>query len=288
MVGRSGAAPGVADEAGPRVSHLPRLRPRAGFWSDVGWTLLFFVSPGNLLLFFIVWALSSLVPWFLGLLPIPLLPGVLIAIVALYVTAWYMSIIPETAAGEDDLPTFAFGGGFFEDVIRPALAYFGTFIVLLAPAFVYAMCVAPKDALTGLPDPTEIDVLTWLRAGDMRVVPLIGLGAFGIFVWPIALMCVAMSGLGALLRIDLLVRAIAATLPAYTAIFVMVAASMLLPAIITGAVVAAAPAGGAISKGGLALEVLASALWVYFTIVTMRLIGLYYLHFKARFPWDWE
>jgi hypothetical protein len=40
--------------------------------------------------------------------------------------------------------------------------------------------------------------------------------------------------------------------------------------------------------GRLAMYGLITCLGVYLDIVLMRLIGLYYHHFKRRFAWEWE
>ncbi|MFH0982151.1 MAG: hypothetical protein V2A79_11490 [Planctomycetota bacterium] len=269
-------------DAAPRVDHLPRIRPRTGFWSDVGWTLLFFISPQNLVMFLVVWLLSMGTQYAVF---VPIFGWLAVVIINMYIVAWYMSIIAETASGEDDLPRMSTSGGWWDDVIRPNLEYYGTFLLMLAPGLVYAIFIAKTLQGSGLVGPGGFNLYNVVTSGGGAVLPLLVLVVIGLFLWPIALMCVSMGGLSALFRVDLILVAVAKTFLAYTAIFVMVAAATFLPSIL---LVAATSAGGGLTPSGLPLRILAPALRVYFSIVAMRLIGLYYRHFKERFPWDWE
>ena len=124
--------------------------------------------------------------------------------------------------------------------------------------------------------------------------PLVALLALAVFLWPAALMCVSMGGLGALLRIDLIVIAVAKTFLPYLAIVLMIAVATFMPGVIIQAAGVAGGGGagtgsilGAI-RSALTFVILACAVEAYFSIVAMRLIGLHYRHYKQRFPWDWE
>ena len=285
MFDQAGVSTAYDPDARGGVSHLPRIRPRTGFWSDVGWTLAFFVSPHNLVMFVVVWGFY-LLQWFFT--SVPLVGWIMVLLAELYIVAWYMSIIGETAAGEDDLPRFGAAESILDDIVLPALAYYGTFIVLMAPAFAYAMFVAKTVQGTGILKLPNLDLYTLINSAGAAAVPLIVLVALGIFLWPIALMCVSMGGLFSLFRIDLILMAVAKTLPAYIAICLMVAAATVLPGFIVEAATSIATPSGGLGRGGLMFDLPAYAIEIYFSVVTMRLLGLYYLHFKERFPWDWE
>ena len=285
MFDESGVSTALDPDAAPRTDHLPRLRPRTGFWSDVGWTLAFFISPHNMILFLVVWVLL-LVQELVLFIP---LVGLLVAIIiGMYVLAWYVSIIPEAAAGEDDLPKFSASGGFYDDVFIPCLQYVGTYAALLLPACLYFIFVARTTTGATMLLASCLDVFTLINATGAADAPLIALVALAIFFWPIAIMCVSMGGLSALSRIDLIVVAVVRTFPAYVVIFIMVSLADFLPGFILDTAAGAAPSAGGIATGGLAFTVLTQGVGLYFSIVSMRLIGLHYRHFKQRFPWDWE
>ncbi|MCP4593382.1 MAG: DUF4013 domain-containing protein [bacterium] len=264
---------------------LPRLRPRTGFWADIAWVILFFANPTSLVMFLVAWAMMGF-RWLVGFTP--LVGWFFQLCVTGYIIGWYMSIIPETASGEDDLPSFSGDGGLFEDSVKPALAYCATYVVLMIPAVVYALLVVEALGGVGVVDLLFVDVGSILESGSVALVPLFALVFLGLFFWPIALMCVSMGGFWSILRIDLLLIAVVRTLPAYTLIFAMVVAATLLPGLITEAISSRIGLGGGLSRGAFITAVASSAVGVYFWIVTMQLIGLYYRHFKRRFPWDWE
>ena len=285
MFDQSDVSTALDADAAPHADHLPRLRPRTGFWADVGWTLLFFISPHNMAMFVVVWIMLLVQELVLF---IPLVGLIVALIIMMYVLAWYVSIIPEAASGEDDLPKFSASGGFFDDVLTPCLQYVGTYAVLLLPACLYFIFVARTAGSATTLLAAGLDVFTIINTTGSADAPLIALVALAIFFWPVAIMCVSMGGLSSLRRIDLIVVAVVRTFPAYVVIFIMVGLADFLPGFILDAASGAAPTGGGIATGGLAFTVLTEGLRLYFSIVTMQLIGLYYRHFKQRFPWDWE
>ena len=270
------------------AGYLPRIRPRAGFWSDVGWTLLFFVHPHNLVSFVIVWVLLCTSAFrFIPSVALGALLSVASLIINLYMTAWCMNIIGSTAAGDDELPNFAAFGGFWDEVLIPCVQYVGTWALLLLPAFLYVLITAGAGGT--LPSVGGgLSIFRILQTANVADSPFLVLVAVGTFLWPIAILCVSLGGLSALARIDLIVVAVAKTLAPYTAVFVLVSMANFLPGFIVQAAAGPTPPGGATPAAGAAFGVLAAGVGLYFSIVSMRLIGLYYLHFKGKFPWDWE
>ena len=63
---------------------------------------------------------------------------------------------------------------------------------------------------------------------------------------------------------------------------------LLTTAAAVGVLSKAPPSLGGLLTGTFMLTVLLTGIGVYFDIVLMRLIGLYYHHFKHRFAWSWE
>ncbi len=119
-----------------------------------------------------------------------------------------------------------------------------------------------------------------------------GLVCLGVALWPMVVLCVALGGFESLYRVDLIALTIIRTLPAYVlTLALMFGAIVLLRVLGTGTAVNAvsrdsATSGGAIGSSVL-VHILTVGLSVYLDIVLMRLIGLYYHHFKGRFAYDW-
>ena len=82
------------------------------------------------------------------------------------------------------------------------------------------------------------------------------------------------------------VRTIARTFPAYAAICALLGVVFMLQ------IAAFLLVGGAFSLGsgtsGASLQVVGAVITTYGWVVTRRIIGLYYRHYKSRFPWRAE
>lgn len=273
------------DPGTPRSSHLPRTRPRVGFWADVGWTLIFFTTPSNMIMFGIIWILH-----FVALMAgfAPFFGWLASLFVTMFIISWYMSIIAETASGEDELPKFSVSGGYWDDVCIPAAQYAGSWLMLLAPAIIYYVMLSLGGfgstllLLNALYNPYGFVVS---GDGDPLLVALVVLA---LFLWPMALMCASMGGLTTLVRIDLIAVTIAKTFLPYALISLLVTASVVLPELITVTFATAKTGTGSGLGTDVVILAISFALKIYFSIVMTRLIGLYYRHFKLRFAWDWE
>ncbi|MCK4659040.1 MAG: hypothetical protein KAV82_05910 [Phycisphaerae bacterium] len=269
-------------------SKLPRIRPRSGFWADVGWTLIFFSTPSNLVMFGIVWILYlvSLVAGFA-----PFIGWIASLFVTMFIISWYMSIITETASGEDDLPKFSGAGGYWDEIVVPAMQYAGSWVMLILPAIIYAVfSLGGVDSFIFSLEAVSNPYGFVVSGGSDPL--LIVLVVAAIFLWPMALMCASMGGLTTLVRVDLIAVTIAKTLLPYLLISLLVAASVVLPGILTeiyaGAKTGAGTGMGSLAQSTIMILSIAFVLEAYFSIVMARLIGLYYRHFKRRFAWDWE
>lgn len=276
--------PAALSYARDRVEHGPPSRssrtdvisgPVRGFWPDAMMSLAYPVrTGGNIITFAIVCIISLLViPLGMigcyGLIPILIIFG--------WKASLYLSVVQETATGSEDLPGIKMEDGFLGDVIIPALKYIGAFAVAVFPAAAYLILMA-----TGvLPDfmVSGAALLAWV--------------AIGLFLWPVFVMLFAFNALDMLIRIDLIFTTIFRTFGAYASIWLMlllVGITWVLP-LVAVAVMAAninVTLPDLDPGSGIAIEAVMNVLDVYLTIVSMRLIGLYYLHFKRRFTLVFE
>lgn len=249
--------------------------PVRGFWPDALMSLAYPVrTGGNIITFAIVCIISLfMIPLGMigcyGLIPILIIFG--------WKASLYLSVVQETATGSEDLPGIKMEDGFLGDVIIPALKYIGAFAVAVFPAAAYLILMA-----TGvLPDfmVSGVALLAWV--------------AIGLFLWPVFVMLFAFNALDMLIRIDLIFTTIFRTFGAYASIWLMlllVGITWVLP-LVAVAVMAAninVTLPDLDPGSGIAIEAVMNVLDVYLTIVSMRLIGLYYLHFKRRFTLVFE
>lgn len=239
------------------------------FWADLGLAFIYPVqSLGNVLTLVGILVLAAVQ------FAVETLPGGCMFLVAWFVLyGWfcslYMSVVLDTAAGSPSLPGIKFESGFWEDVIRPAL-YF-----ILAQAIVF---VPPLLLLAQLKSP-------WPAAGCFAV---------GLFLWPMIMLLLSLAGHGELLRVDLVALTIFRTFPAYLVIVIMLAAvtainwAVAILTILIEASILQVTLPKMLTSPNIAFQAVRHILALYFSIVAMRLIGLYYLHFKHKFAFEFE
>jgi hypothetical protein len=242
-----------------------------GFWSDVAWSLLFFLEPGNLVTFVMVWlvvgfqnvglggpgafGITLFIVWTLGIF------------LSLWLMAFLMNVIREAASGEPDLPRCTEFEDALDDMVRPLLQFIGTGFVVLLPA----LGLSWVEAIWG------VGIPPWaitLAAG------------IGLFFWPMSVLCVSIAGLGIFLQVNLLIESVFRTFWTYVGV-----------CLVFGTALALSGAAWLLSIGlvflpiatptPVALATLASGLQAWSLIVAMRVIGLYYHHYKERFAWSW-
>jgi len=238
--------------------------PRQSFWRDLAESFLFFMTPGNLITFIIIAVINACsVPLsYLGIL------GLIASFLILgYLCAFYMSIILETASGEDELPN-VWISSIFDDIVMPMVRFVGTWVWVLLPALGLAL---------------------WSQAAG-REVPwglVQALVVIGLFFWPVVILGVAIGGGFKGLWPHVIIRTAFCALLPYLAICatLLVAASLLvLPQTDLFLSAASRFVPGAMFQ----LAILNSVLNAYVMIVAMRIIGLFYRHYKHRFPWKAE
>lgn len=209
--------------------------------------------------------------------------------------AFRFNVVAAGAAGDNDLPNPAASGEGFGAFLMTFLQWVGSWVVVLVPAAVFAMVAFTQ----GWMDPNIfIDALGEGIAGLIFSDSGKGAGVFGglvvlgMFFWPIIILCVALDGFGCISRVDLIVTTIVKTFPVYLFTAVMVFGTDWMKYRLTGFVGAGLSAGEDPTMSswlGLSLVVsfLVVGITIYFEIVAMKLIGLYYHHFKDRFAWSW-
>lgn len=259
-------------------------RPKLGYGQSILWTLLFPSDPHNLVYFMFIWfglAIANLI------LPFALLLGWLASIM---ITGFYLAfcfkVIESAANGEEELPSLDPTGGVFDNILIPIVSWIGSLIVVMLPAIAYA-------AATG----RLLELAAYWAGGAIGLVlsptvDVLGiLVVAGLFFWPIIVLCVALGGFPSVVRIDLIVRTIAACLLPYllTVAFVY-GADFLNYAVQTYFINKTAGTQiftNAWFSATLVAGIVGTGIAVYADIVAMRAIGLLYHHHKTRFAWNW-
>lgn len=285
-------SPAALAAGGPgQAAAAPDISPPRGYWSNVLWSFLFLASPANLVTYLAMWIILS-VGAFVRY------GGVFALFAFVIIQGWYsafrFTVLRSAAAGEDEMPSMSTVASSFGDMIEALVAWIGSWIVVLLPSFAYLIYVVSSGTITGM------GALEMLSGGLSGMLQGIGkeLLVFGVLVclglasWPMVVLCVALGGFGTLYRPDLLARTIVKTLPMYALTVALMFGAVVLTGMLAELSTAgtAAPAGPSLSGriGGAMLgRVLTTAFILYLDIVLMRLVGLYYHHFKTRFVWDW-
>ena len=256
---------------------------------DVGKSLLFFTRGGDLITFVIV-ALIVLIM-------IPLrFAGCLGAAGLFCVHGWYMAyrlnVVAEAAAGESGIPNMTIGDP-WEGMVLPFIKWVVAWMAALLPFVIGLVYLVVLAQVTAGQAGTQLIVALsgdFLTTFDDSASGGLVLGAVLLItmsLWPIVLLVVALGGMRALIRVDLIALTITKTLPAYVLVVLLVYAGVVGPSLVAGLVRGPGADDGAAMGVGLGAEAAFSVLMVYTNIFTMRVIGLYYHHFKQRFAWSW-
>ncbi|MCB9856559.1 MAG: hypothetical protein H6818_12830 [Phycisphaerales bacterium] len=271
----SGAAAGVEP---PRRLADPISGPKRGFWADAFVSFIYPAqSVGNAItlgIIFVVSAIEALVA---------AVPGCFALLAVLVIKGWfaslYFSVIQETASGSEDLPGLDLEGGWVDGIFMPALKFVGAFAVVLLPFVGLSILAAAGD----LPKFVTSLMPLWFLAG--------------VFMAPMSFLLFALGSPGTLFRLHVVLPTIAKTILPYLAIWLMLSLIFLVMMVVSlgGAVLLTAlfPAGSlspsissfaATTFGSISISMFGT----YLMIVAMRMIGLYYLHFKKRFVFVME
>jgi len=303
-----GALSAGALDGGP-LGAIPR--PTRTFAADVLWTFLFPTSAGNLMTFVGIWIFLVIASLVLRLASYGFLFLVSIFATGFYVLmmGWYcayqFSILESAAGGDENLPSMDLSVGWMSEALGSLIKWIGSWVIVLAPAICFRVwywstgpaATAPGAASGWLPD--WIDDLVACSGGlpGILALPPAGIDPFkilvvlGLFVWPFVILCVAIGGFTALYRVDLIAATIVRSLGAYAVTVILMVGACVLEYLLASLIIAKAAVGagttGSIFSPALVFDALLIGLTIYFDIVLMRLIGLYYHHFKHQFSWDW-
>ncbi|HKQ48841.1 MAG TPA: hypothetical protein VJZ71_12290 [Phycisphaerae bacterium] len=240
--------------------------PKRGFWRDLGFAFAYpFSSAGN--------AIQTLV--LVGVLFASQFICIISLLVQAYVIAIYMNVISDTAAGHDDLKAAPLEDGFLDGLVKPWFYFVGSFLIAMSPGIAYGALVSTNAIASDT-------ILFGIWA------------ALGAFLWPIIVLLLSLSSWSLLLRPDLILATIFRTIGPYLAIWAALLVTLGLrllsssgQQILTHFGMRSSDFLGA-SFGIIGGAIIALAIDLYFTLVSMRMVGLYYLHFKHRFAFKLE
>ncbi len=249
---------------------------------DVGRSLLFFTHGGDLITFVVV----ALVV--LSQIPLKIACGTCIGAVfgilgLVIIHGWYMAyrlnVVLGAAAGDQELPNLTLGD-VWEGIIIPWVKWMSASIAALLPfiiglVYLLVLGVAVGGALAPL-----LNALTGKFLEALEKQEALGLVLGGLLLllpqllWPMMVLVVAVGGVRCLVRFDLMFLTIFKTFPAYALVVVLTLVGVIGPGLL--------PLGE-----GIGVAVVLIVVEVYANIFAMRVIGLYYHHFKQRFAWSW-
>jgi ribosomal protein L40E len=251
-----------------------------GFWADALWSFMCFADSDNMVVLLIVCAISVL-----GEVA-ALAPGIgwiCQFIVLGWLCSFYFNVLLQAASGEDDLPRITLTEGWVDGVIRPGIMFIVSWLVVLLPGLVYGAVSGASSYVEALLSPAS-----GMWSGGVfppEVIVFVFLTLLGAFCWPSAVLLMSMFSIASVFRVDLWIRTIIRTLPTYVAICGLLAIIVVVQTLVT---LLAHGAFGASRGADIGAGIFGSIVSAYGWIVTMRIIGLYYLHYKHRFPWRAE
>ncbi|MBI1826627.1 MAG: hypothetical protein HY287_13450 [Planctomycetes bacterium] len=278
FVGRSGF---LANR--PSAAATIPITPTRSYFADVLRTFLFPSSPENLVSFIVIVIFMSTLGPIFAFMPFPY--GMILGFL---LQGWYAAlrfeIVRTSASGEDRLPSVGVSDP-WEDLVKPALCWIASWIVVVLPASAYLIYVVASGRLGSSAIPNSLSSGISAILGANTEIAIFGvLLLLGACAWPMLILCVAIQGFSTLLRPDLILSTMIRTFPGYVATLLLVCGTIVLQNVLS-----LISSGRAATTGGsLVIAFLVSAMSIYVEIVLMRLIGLYYHHFKKKFAWDWE
>lgn len=287
----SAALPGAGVRIGDAVLEGDAKIGRRGYWEDVLWSFLFITNIKNLLIFLFLWVIFALLQIFGG--------GCFVVIFSIAIYGWWagyrFETIASAASGQDDLPDLTEVGESFFDYAAALFKWLASWALVMFPGLIIMGVAFTQGALAA---DGSLDALLGGASGLIGMVTaggLLGLGVvlclLGIALWPIVALCFAIGGIGTIARIDLMVQTIMRTLPAYVALLAFIYGSTVLQGMFEAWANRKVMAGATMQNfmgRAILLNMGLAGIMVYVELVSCRLVGLYYHHFKKKFAWSWE
>ncbi|UCG31802.1 MAG: hypothetical protein JSU68_09045 [Phycisphaerales bacterium] len=244
-------------------------QPVRGFWSDAARSFVLGGKAVNLIALVMTWILL-VVFWLLGFAAYGGMFGMLLMLlgrffVAGWLCAYLINVITETAGGEDEMPAWEMAADKWEGIVVPFFSFALSLLGVLLPAIVCSIAA----------NVTGSEPLAYVA---------VGLALAGVFAWPAALLVVSIGGVSAAFQLDAIVLTIVRSFLPYVAVVGLIVLT------VGGQGWAASKLAEGEKTFGQMAGVIAvqQLLMAWAILVTMRCIGLYYRHFKNRFPWSAE
>ncbi len=186
---------------------------------------------------------------------------VLGCLVFLFLVQFFWNIMSMTAAGEDGIPVVPAEWDWLDDALKPLVWLVGITLLCCVPAIVASI---------------------YVPIGPFYAPIIWAAGLAGSFIWPIAVLSVAMGGSISALRPDWLVRGIVGIGPAYFLAWGLVLG---IAAVVVG-LVSLDPSGrGWPPVLATVYPALAGGAVLYLDYVLFRTLGLLFRHFRPHLPW---
>jgi len=276
FVGRSGF---IANR--PSTAATP-IRSTRSYGADILRTFMFPSSPENLVSFIVVVVVMSTLGPIFSFMPFPYGPILYFLLLGWY-AAFRFEVLRTAASGEEHLPNVGVSDP-WDDLVKPAVGWIGSWIVVVLPAGLFVAFSIATGRLAASTVPTTLPGgISAIVSANATIMIFGVLILLGICAWPMIILCIAIQGFSTLLRPDLMIMTLLRTLPGYLCTLVLMCGTIILQDVLL--VISKGRTG---SGASFVMEVLVGAFGVYAEIVLMRLVGLYYHHFKRKFAWDWE
>ena len=258
------------------------------YFTSIGRNCLLNLKFGNLATLIVVWIIMSI--------QFPLMFAgcfgwIGILILEFYFMAFCMNAVVNAAAGEEDLDQPSFTGGWLEGIVWPGIKFLCAYLFVRAPAIIYLLTMLSARRLaSGDAAPMLNGLLLGMfgpifeESASAELITLAVLYLAGSFFWPMALLVVAVGAVRSLVRMDLILTTIIKSFPAYVCTVVLTYVALALPMIYAVVGLAATEQS---DVAAVVIGIFLSGVEIYATILAMRVIGLYYHHFKHRFAWSW-
>ncbi len=265
--------------------HIPSpaptpAEPRAakGYMQNVLWTFLFLSKPSNLATFLVLWFLFFVAPFFFMIVSIFL---------SLWFAAFSFEVILNSAAGDDDIPDVGYSGDMSNEFLLPVFKWFMSWLFVMMPLVVYLIV----NVVNGSISPQIMGPILFGGAGallQMGSDPYIpALVIFGLVCWPISILCMTLGGIGSLIRIDLMALTVIRSLHGYVFTLCFLGCAIGIEWAIGSALANSGTGAGGSFSDKIIGNLARAGVNLYIDIVVLRIIGLYYRHFKNKFAWDW-
>ncbi len=220
----------------------------------------------------------------------------------LFIYCWYaalqFNVLIDGASGEERIEVPAISD-WISDVFIPGLYLWLSKLIVRLPAVAYLGSVFARDGIDLIEGIVMvIQVVVMDPAIPMLLLEPIDIGIYlgvlliGHFFWPIVLLVIAVGGNpfdG--LRFDLMGRTIVKTLPGYLFVVFCMYASLAVTTATYAVIYLVWGEGMTMLSGDFCAPVSAwlgaTLLEVYLMVSVMRMIGVYYHHFKSKFAWSW-